>query len=107
MNSDPRTMPADAPTPDWMYPPVPCPHCGEHPTANRMDDHIRTAHADLPDCTARIDTATGALYTCAFRAGHKDGEHGEWHASAHGPTGRYVWADWATGATPHREEQRP
>lgn len=102
MSSDDRTVPYGAPTPDWMYPQEQCPHCDEHPTANRMDEHVRTTHADLPDCTARVDTDAGGLYTCASKAGHKDGEYGEWHASIRGEMGRYVWNDTAIGAVPHR-----
>lgn len=100
--SDEATMPFGAPTPDWHYSPQKCPHCDEHPTANRLDEHIRDAHADLPDCTARL--VEHGLYTCAFRAGHKDGEYGDWHASIWGaPSGRTVWNDTAHGATPHKE----
>lgn len=101
------TVPDGTPTPDCMYPPQRCPHCDQHPTANRLDEHIQDTHSDLPECTARLDSQHG-LYTCAFRAGHKDGEHGGWHASLHGPAGRTVWADWSEGATPHRiEEPQP
>ena len=101
MNDDPRVMPAGAPTPDWLYPQQKCPHCHEHPTANRLDDHIRDAHADLPECTARTDGEHGT-YTCAFRAGHTDGEYGDRHASSYGPPGRFIWADWSQGAVPHK-----
>jgi hypothetical protein len=38
-----------------------------------------------------------------FRAGHKGGEYGDWHASARsGPAGRTVWNDGARGAVPHQ-----
>ena len=79
-----------------------CPHCDEAPPRNRVDEHVRSAHADLPRCTARIDNEHG-LYTCAFRASHKGGEYGKWHASASGgPAGRTVWNDRARGAIPHQ-----
>lgn len=108
MSHNDGTLPAGAPTPDWHYPRQQCPHCDQAPTANRMDEHIAATHADLPDCTARIEPETGGLYTCAFKAVHKDGEYGDWHASIWGaPTGRYVWADWAQGAVPHRSEEEP
>lgn len=83
-----------------------CPHCNQPQTRGQIDEHVTTAHADIPPCTARISTASGGLYSCAFRVGHKDGEYGDWHASIQGgPLGRYVWNDTVIGATPHREEQ--
>ena len=104
-DGNPLTRPAGEPTPDWQYPTAKCPHCDAHPTASRLDEHIREEHADLPACTARLDNQHG-LFTCAFRAGHKDGEYGDWHASAWGaPAGRTVWSDGAAGAVPHRQEQ--
>lgn len=103
--SDESTMPFGTPTPDWQYPQQKCPHCDEHPTANRLDEHIATAHSDLPECTARIDGEHGT-YTCAFRVGHSDGEYGDRHASIYGSVGgRSIWADWAPGAVPHRNEE--
>lgn len=104
--SDKSTMPFGVPTPDWQYSPQKCPHCDEYPTANRLDEHIRSAHAVLPECTARIDGEHGA-YTCAFRVGHADGEYGDRHASIYGPVGRFIWADWAPGAVPHGGEEKP
>lgn len=103
MTHEEGVMPAGAPTPNWHYPSEQCAHCDEAPHANRMSEHLAATHADLPDCTARIEPEHGGLHTCAYKAGHKDGEHGEWHASIHGPLGRYVWNDTADGATPHKE----
>lgn len=77
-----------------------CPHCEEPQPAQQMDAHVSSAHYDLPPCTARIELDHGGLYTCAFRVGHKNGEHGNWHASAQSETGRYVWNDTHKGATP-------
>lgn len=83
-----------------------CPHCDEPQPSRQMDAHVATVHADLPPCTARIEPEHGGLYTCAFRAGHEKGLYGRWHASISGePTGRYVWNDSATGATPHTAAQ--
>lgn len=82
-----------------------CPHCDDAPPSRQIDIHIARAHADLPPCTARIETEHRETYRCAFRAGHDKGQYGKWHASARGNgdvTGRYVWNDGARGATPHR-----
>ncbi|TGZ14709.1 hypothetical protein DV517_61920 [Streptomyces sp. S816] len=87
--------------------PEPCPHCDQHQPRAGMDQHITTNHADIPPCTARIDTESGGLYTCSFRIGHTRGEYGDQHASPSStPLGRYVWADSAPGATPHRDEEQ-
>ena len=84
-------------------PPEECPHCDDPQPSEQMDAHIATAHADLPPCTARIDTEHGETYRCAFRAGHAKGLYGKWHASAQSEAlGRFVWNDSAPGATPHR-----
>jgi hypothetical protein len=98
-------MPADAPTPDWMYPQEVCPHCDQPQPANQTDEHVATAHADIPPCTASLNGEYG-LYTCVLRAGHKSGhgEYGDYHVSARGPVGRTVWNDTADGATPHEEQ---
>jgi hypothetical protein len=103
---DPAVMPADAPAPDYMYPQEECPHCDERPYANRMDEHLATAHADIPPCTATLDHEyTDGPLSCVLRAKHRSwyapGYY--WHASAHGPVGRTVWNDTAIGATPHKE----
>lgn len=83
-----------------------CPHCPERVTRSRLDEHVTTAHADLPPCSATFDTGLD-LVLCAFRVGHRDGEYGDWHATARDEMGRTVWNDGAHGATPHRtEEQR-
>lgn len=85
-----------------------CPHCEELQPSRQLDTHVAAAHADLPPCTARIETAYRETYRCAFRAGHEKGKYGCWHASTCGePTGRHVWNDRAMGATPHvaRPEQ--
>lgn len=86
-----------------------CPHCEEPQPAQQMDAHVSSAHGDLPPCTARIEPDHGGLYTCAFRVGHKNGEHGNWHASTRGEaevSGRYVWNDTAKGATPHQPPEQ-
>lgn len=88
-----------------------CPHCDRPQPANDMDQHVATAHADIPPCTATLDNQTtdGTLH-CVMRAGHRirHGGYGEWHVSARGPVGRTIWNDTAIGATPHRiEEQLP
>lgn len=81
-----------------------CPHCDQHPPRNRLDEHVATVHADLPPCTATLDNEHyDRTLSCVFRVGHRDGEYGDYHASARGELGRTVWADWAKGATPHRE----
>jgi hypothetical protein len=83
--------------------PEACPHCDEPQLSRQMDAHVARAHADLPPCTARIETEHRETYRCAFRAGHTKGEYGLWHASTcEAPLGRYVWHDTAAGATPHR-----
>jgi hypothetical protein len=81
-----------------------CPHCDDAPPSRQLGIHIARTHADLPPCTARIETEHRETYRCAFRAGHEKGEYGRWHASkGDGKTGsRYVWNDDARGATPHR-----
>lgn len=78
-----------------------CPHCDEPQPRNRLDEHVATAHADLPPCTAMIDNdTTDSVERCAFRSGHDSGEYGKWHASrADRPHGRHVWSDGAPGAT--------
>jgi hypothetical protein len=98
------TRAAIGPEPDdWVT--EECPHCEEPLSRNRLDEHVATAHADLPQCTATLTTEhTDGTITCVFRAGHRDGEYGSHHASAHGEMSRTVWADWARGATPHREQ---
>lgn len=103
VTDDPTVMPADAPAPDWYYPYERCAHCDQTPTADQMSEHLATVHAELPDCTARIDTDYGEAYTCAYKAGHKNGEYGEWHRSLPGATwaGAYQWNDDARGAVPH------
>ena len=88
-------------------PPEECPHCDDPQPSEQMDAHIATAHADLPPCTARIETGHRETYRCAFRAGHEKGLYGKWHASKSGEDAsivgaRYVWNDSAEGATPHR-----
>ncbi|MET9073906.1 hypothetical protein ABZX95_17400 [Streptomyces sp. NPDC004232] len=83
-----------------------CPHCPERVPRSRLDEHVTTAHAELPPCTATFDTGHD-LALCAYRVGHRDGEYGDWHATARDEMGRTVWNDAAHGATPHRaEEQR-
>lgn len=104
---DGDTVAADTPIPDFMYPPEKCPHCDARPTANRADEHITAEHGDLPPCTARYFDGGHALYLCAFRAGHADGQYGDWHASVSGALGRFVWNDTLAGAQPHREEAQP
>jgi hypothetical protein len=80
-----------------------CPHCDEPQPSRQMDTHVATVHADLPPCTARIETQHRETYQCVFRAGHAKGEYGRWHASAsRDPAGRFMWNDSAAGATPHR-----
>ncbi|TVZ96488.1 hypothetical protein [Streptomyces sp. BK340] len=87
-----------------------CPHCDQPQPAPDTDQHIATAHADIPPCTATLtnDTTNGVLH-CVLRAWHRrgHGEHGEWHVSARGPVGRTIWNDTADGATPHRTEEQP
>jgi hypothetical protein len=90
-----------------------CPHCTETHPRNRLDQHITTAHADLPPCTATFtyprsnvehcSAGSDVVHRCAFRVGHRDGEYGDWHATARTSAGRTVWNDGATGATPHQE----
>ncbi|MYS16561.1 hypothetical protein, partial [Streptomyces sp. SID4982] len=61
---------------DW-YPHEQCPHCPEAPTANRLDEHLATVHADLPDCTARYsgDDGDGHVeHGCAMKVAHVLGE---------------------------------
>jgi len=83
-----------------------CPHCDAAPPSRQLDMHVARQHADIPPCTARIETEHRETYRCAFRAGHKEGrgEYGAWHASAHGSSfgSRHVWSDNARGATPHQ-----
>lgn len=79
-----------------------CPHCNATPWRSRVDEHVATAHADIPPCTATVNYAGEGLLRCVFRAWHTKGEYGDWHASrADRPGGRYVWNDNAFGATPH------
>jgi hypothetical protein len=82
-----------------------CPHCDQPQWPSRTDEHVATAHADIPPCTAAIDTAHRGLLACICRAGHRRGrgEYGELHVSASGPLGRHVWNDTAPGVTPHKE----
>jgi hypothetical protein len=93
--------------PDNFVPEV-CPHCDQPQPPDQTDDHIVTAHADIPPCTATLDYehADGAL-SCVLRAWHRSGhgEYGEYHVSARGPVGRHVWNDSAQGAVPHRHEE--
>lgn len=105
MNDDPRTVPEGTPAPDrsGIFTEL-CPHCDEPYAREDMEQHVTQGHADLPECTARVDSVHGT-YTCAFRAGHAKGhgEYGEWHASTYrDPIGRTVWNYTAQGATPHR-----
>lgn len=82
-----------------------CPHCPEYPTVGELDDHVASAHSDLPPCTATLDSEceNGILY-CAFRVGHRSEDCADWHAShRQGPAGRTVWNDAERGATPHRQ----
>lgn len=85
--------------------PESCPHCNDHQSRGKLDEHVATAHSDIPPCTARISPRTGGLNTCSFRVGHGDGEYGDLHASRQGPMGRHVWRDTASGAVLHREPQ--
>ncbi|MDX3515893.1 hypothetical protein PV755_44550 [Streptomyces caniscabiei] len=67
-------------------------------------------------CTATIKSAyTGHVRRCAQPAKHydekkqpdptADGEPGGWHRSAPDRDGdRVTWSDWASGATPHKEQ---
>lgn len=89
--------------------PQECPHCPEHPDFTELDAHIADAHDDLPPCTATPnDDYTGGMVQCSFRAGHRSGDFGDWHASKSvAPRGRTVWNDAATGAVPHKEDGRP
>ncbi|MFM9636001.1 hypothetical protein [Streptomyces turgidiscabies] len=83
-----------------------CPHCDAAPPSRQLDMHIARTHADLPPCTARIETEHRETYVCGFRAGHakERGEYGAWHASKRdADMGRYIWNDTATGAIPHRD----
>jgi hypothetical protein len=87
-----------------------CPHCDEPQPAIRMDEHIITAHAHIPPCTATLDNEhTDGVLCCVLRAWHRSGhgEYGDYHVSARGPIGRTVWNDSADGATPHRVEEQP
>lgn len=92
---------------DANFPEI-CPHCDQPQPASEMDQHIATAHADLPACTATLDSEhyTDVLH-CVLRAGHRKGhgEYGDRHISERRPYGRTVWVDTADGATPHREQQ--
>ncbi|CUW31736.1 MULTISPECIES: hypothetical protein [Streptomyces] len=85
-----------------------CPHCEQPQPASETDQHIATVHADIPPCTARLNSEHG-VYTCVLRAGHRSahGEHGDYHVSARGPVGRTIWNDNATGASPHHAEEQP
>ncbi len=88
---------------DW-YPHEQCPHCHQAPTANHLDEHLTTTHANLPNCTASYIGDEGE-YTCAMKVAHVLGEYGLSHASVCGPMGRVIWNDTLPGATPHREQQ--
>lgn len=89
----------------FEYPREECPHCGGYLPSNRTDEHIGSAHADIPPCTATLDDEhTNGTLHCVFRAWHRRGEYGEHHVSARGPIGRTVWDDSAQGAQSHREE---
>lgn len=74
-----------------------CPHCDEWIWESCFEEHVATAHADIPPCTATRDTEHRGLLGCVLRAGHEAGrgEYGEWHASTRGPLGRHVWNDTA------------
>lgn len=87
---------------DTWYPHEECPHCPESITANRLDRHIATVHADLPDCTATLTDDGGP--TCAMKWPHVLGEYGLSHASVCGPMGRLIWSDSVPGATPHKDQ---
>lgn len=84
-----------------------CPHCAQPQDPRQTDEHVATAHADIPPCTATLDNehSDGTL-TCILRAQHSSWYRGDgdWHVSAHGPAGRTVWSDTAHGATPHQEQ---
>lgn len=83
-----------------------CPHCNQPQPSRQTDDHIATAHADIPPCTATLASEeTDGTLRCALRSGHYRGagEYGGWHVSARGPGGRTVWSDDARGATPHKD----
>lgn len=85
-----------------------CPHCAEPQDPRQTDEHVATAHADIPPCTASLDSRYGdGILTCVLRAQHSSGsrDDGDWHVSARGPAGRTVWNDSAIGATPHVDEQ--
>lgn len=86
------------------YPILACPHCAECQYPSRIDEHIATAHADIPPCTATADIPDHGKYACVLRVGHGDSEYGAYHVSAHGPVGRTFWSDTAPGAVPHEEE---
>jgi hypothetical protein len=86
--------------------PEECPHCEEAPPSRQLDAHVASVHADLPSCTAFIETEHRETYRCSFRAGHNGGEYGTWHASKRGADmGRYIWNDTATGALPHQDPE--
>lgn len=82
-----------------------CPHCDQPQDPSQTDEHVATAHADIPPCTATLDDEhyDDTLH-CVLRAWHRSGhgEYGDYHVSARGPVGRTVWNDTANGATPHR-----
>ena len=107
MTHDPSVVPEGEPAPDWSgMLPEECPHCEQPYPAADMDQHITTAHADLPPCTATFFDGGHSLYLCVLRAGHKSAyaHHEYWHVSVRGPVGRTVWNDTADGATPHKEQ---
>jgi len=93
-------------------PPHRCPHCPEHLSVDQIDDHVATAHQNIPPCTATLEGAglDGTLH-CAFRAGHRSPyypDYDDWHASRWQPlAGRTVWKDSATGAAPHTGATQP
>lgn len=106
--SDDLAVPEGTPAPDFRK--EQCPHCGEPIWQSRLDEHVTTAHADIPPCTATINSPYDGLLHCVFRAGHAEGhgEYGAWHAStADRPIGRHIWNDSASGATPHQAGPEP
>lgn len=87
-----------------------CPHCDQPQPPSELDNHVATAHADKPPCTATLDNEhTKGTLRCVLRAWHRSGygQYGEYHVSERGVVGRTVWNDSAQGATPHRIEGQP
>ncbi|MGY5048268.1 hypothetical protein ACWDE0_21950 [Streptomyces sp. 900105755] len=87
-----------------------CPHCDQPQPRGNIDEHIATAHANIPPCAATLDNQhTNGVLHCVLRAWHRKGhgEYGEWHVSARGPAGRTIWNDDADGATAHSVLDQP